>query len=91
MQLLLFTTQVLAWCDDALLSLVVACVRCNQDAVSNAAKVQKFTILPHDFVFAGDDAELTATLKLKRPVVVRKYASYIEAMYDGTGGINVKG
>ena len=53
--------------------------------------MQKFTILPNDFVFAGDDAELTATLKLKRPVVVRKNASYIAAMYDGTGGINVKG
>ena len=73
------------------MSLAVVCVRFHQDAVSNAAKVQKFTVLPHDFVFAGDDAELTATLKLKRPVVVRKYASYIEAMYDGTGGVNVKG
>ena len=61
------------------------------DAVSNAAKVQKFSILPHDFVFAGEDPELTATLKLKRPVVVRKYAAAIEAMYAGTGGINVKG
>lgn len=81
----------LIWCNDELMSLAVVCVRFHQDAVSNAAKVQKFTVLPHDFVFAGDDAELTATLKLKRPVVVRKYASYIEAMYDGTGGVNVKG
>lgn len=76
---------------DGLVALIMAGDLCNQDAVSNAAKVQKFTILPHDFVFAGEDAELTATLKLKRPVVVRKYASYIEAMYDGTGGVNVKG
>ena len=51
------------------------------DAVSNAQKVQKFTILPTDFVPVGADAELTATLKLKRPVVMRKYAKQIEAMY----------
>ncbi|CAK9091176.1 Long-chain-fatty-acid--CoA ligase ACSBG2 (Acyl-CoA synthetase bubblegum family member 2) (Arachidonate--CoA ligase ACSBG2) [Durusdinium trenchii] len=49
---------------------------------SNAARIQKFTILPQDFsVMTG---ELTATLKLKRSVVADKYADIIEALYDSS-------
>ncbi|GBG24983.1 Long-chain-fatty-acid--CoA ligase ACSBG2, partial [Hondaea fermentalgiana] len=47
---------------------------------SNAARIQKFTILPLDFSVATD--ELTATLKLKRSVVADKYDDIIEAFYE---------
>ena len=46
---------------------------------SNAAKIQKFTILPHDF--SSDTDEFTPTYKLKRSVVAQKYANAIKAMY----------
>jgi len=46
---------------------------------SNAAKIQKFTILPIDF--SVQTGELTATLKLKRSVVDEKYEDIIEKMY----------
>mmetsp|Transcript_44319 Transcript_44319/g.96470 ORF Transcript_44319/g.96470 Transcript_44319/m.96470 type:complete len:781 (+) Transcript_44319:49-2391(+) len=47
---------------------------------SNAAKIQKFTILPIDF--SVQTGELTATLKLKRSVVADKYEDIIEKLYD---------
>ncbi|GAB5355514.1 hypothetical protein AAMO2058_000212000 [Amorphochlora amoebiformis] len=47
---------------------------------SNAAKIQKFTILPADFSVAT--GELTSTLKLKRSVAAKKYEKEIKAMYD---------
>jgi long-chain-fatty-acid--CoA ligase ACSBG len=53
----------------------------NDVATSNASRVQKFTILPHDLSLPG--GELTATLKLKRNVVAEKYAVVIDAMYEG--------
>ena len=51
----------------------------NKVAVSNAQKIQKFTILDADFSVPG--GELTATQKLKRAVVDKKYAAVIAAMY----------
>jgi len=53
--------------------------RANAKAVSNAAKIQKFAILPVDFSLSGGD--LTPTLKLKRKAVEAKYAEVIEQMY----------
>merc|ERR1712062_46922 len=53
----------------------------------NAAKIQKFTILPRAFSVLTN--ELTATLKLKRSVVDDKYSAIIDAMYDGVKDVYV--
>eukprot|EP00467_Chlorarachnion_reptans_P011450 CAMPEP_0114506266 /NCGR_PEP_ID=MMETSP0109-20121206/11333_1 /TAXON_ID=29199 /ORGANISM="Chlorarachnion reptans, Strain CCCM449" /LENGTH=747 /DNA_ID=CAMNT_0001684837 /DNA_START=126 /DNA_END=2369 /DNA_ORIENTATION=- len=59
-----------------------AIVETNKDGTccpSNAAKIQRFTILPEDFSITTND--LTPTLKLKRSVVSKKYADMIEKIY----------
>lgn len=53
--------------------------RVNKQAVSNAQKIQKWTVLPTDFSVPGE--ELGPTLKLKRHTVLTKYAVYIESLY----------
>jgi long-chain-fatty-acid--CoA ligase ACSBG len=53
--------------------------RVNMKAASNAQKIQKFSILPHDFSIATE--ELGPTMKLKRNFVAEKYNEIIENFY----------
>jgi long-chain-fatty-acid--CoA ligase ACSBG len=53
--------------------------KANELAISRAAKVQKFAILPTEFSIGG--GEMTPTLKLKRSVVAEKYQDIINDLY----------
>ncbi|XP_060763020.1 long-chain-fatty-acid--CoA ligase ACSBG2-like isoform X2 [Neoarius graeffei] len=54
--------------------------RVNAKAISNAQKVQKWTLLLHDFSISG--GELGPTMKLKRPVVSKMYKEEINKFYE---------
>lgn len=43
-------------------------------------RIKRFTLLPKEFTM--ENGELTNTLKIKRPVINKNYASEIEAMYQ---------
>ncbi|KAL8272129.1 hypothetical protein Esti_003972 [Eimeria stiedai] len=53
--------------------------RANKKAISRAQRVLAWRLLPHDFSVGG--GELTATLKLRRKLVTKKYETLIEQMY----------
>lgn len=50
-----------------------------QDGLASFEKIKKFTLLPREF--SMENGELTNTLKIRRPVINRRYANEIEAMY----------
>ncbi|MEN8124256.1 MAG: long-chain fatty acid--CoA ligase [Bacteroidota bacterium] len=50
-----------------------------QKNFSGFEKIKKFTLLPKEFTI--DAGELTATLKLKRKVIAKKYKELIDKMY----------
>ncbi len=52
-------------------------------AFSRYERVRKFTLVPEEF--NQEAGELTPTLKLKRRVLLAKYADIIDRMYDTTG------
>ncbi|MGH3792289.1 MAG: hypothetical protein ACRDQ9_16155 [Pseudonocardiaceae bacterium] len=49
-------------------------------AVSRAEMIRKFRILPVDFTEEG--GQLTPSLKIKRAVVAKEFATEIEALYS---------
>jgi long-chain-fatty-acid--CoA ligase ACSBG len=77
------TTISAATSDDKLIAAIQAAVDAtNSDescCTNNASKIQKWTILPHDFSVKG--GELTPTLKTKRAVVMTNFEAAIDAMY----------
>ncbi|CAO2641046.1 Long-chain-fatty-acid--CoA ligase ACSBG2 [Lemmus lemmus] len=51
----------------------------NQEAISDAQRIRKWTILEKDFSVRG--GELGPTLKLQRRVITQKYRAQIDSMY----------
>jgi long-chain acyl-CoA synthetase len=56
-------------------------VEAANETVSRVEQIKKWFIVPDEWT--PDGGELTPSLKLKRRVVMDKYANEIEAMYTG--------
>lgn len=65
--------------NEEILRLIKSHVEERQKDLSSYEKIKHFTLLSEPFTMEG--RELTDTLKLRRPVVLQKYADQIEAMY----------
>ncbi len=65
--------------DPALQAAVQEAIDEGNKAVSRAEAVREFRILPEDFTIDG--GEMTPTLKLRRAIVMKKYAGTVEDMY----------
>ena len=74
-------SDILSGPDGKVMSAIQAGIdRANKQAISRAACVQKWTILPLDVSIPG--GELGPTLKLKRFFFNNKYSEAIERLYD---------
>lgn len=51
--------------------------------LSSVEKIRRFAIAPEPFTI--DNGQLTPTLKIRRHVITRNYASVLEALYDKAG------
>lgn len=70
-----------AMTNEKVLKYIQECIdKTNSKAVSRAAHVRKWKLIPTDFSLPG--GELTPTLKLKRKVTENKYKALIEEMYQ---------
>jgi long-chain acyl-CoA synthetase len=69
--------------DPDLLAEVQGAVDEANKAVSKAEAIRKFTILPVDWTEEG--GQMTPSLKLKRAVVMKEFASDVDALYAGGG------
>jgi long-chain acyl-CoA synthetase len=67
--------------DPDLLDAIQAAVDDANKAVSQAESIRRFAVLPEDWT--EETGELTASLKLRRNVVMREYRRQIQDLYDG--------
>jgi long-subunit acyl-CoA synthetase (AMP-forming) len=65
--------------DPALQAQSAAAVESANSHLSRVEQIKRFAVLPTDWLPDGD--ELTPTLKLRRRVIVEKYAAEIDALY----------
>ncbi|MBT8202120.1 MAG: long-chain fatty acid--CoA ligase [Acidimicrobiia bacterium] len=65
--------------DSDLNAAIQAAIDDGNKAVSRAEAVREFRILPDDFTIDG--GEITPTLKLRRAIVMKKYAGMVEEIY----------
>jgi len=66
--------------DEKVKKYVEQCVaETNKKAISNAAKIKSFRLVPVDFTVPG--GELTPTLKLRRGETVKKYQDLVNEFY----------
>ena len=72
---------------DALIQHVRADLQALNKTLNKWETVKKFSILPADLTV--ESGELTPSLKIKRKVVGERYKALIDAMYGGTGGVDV--
>ncbi len=68
--------------DPRVISMVQAAVDELNKGLASYETIKKFAILPRDLTV--EDGELTASLKIKRKVVEKKYASILDGFYAGS-------
>jgi len=66
--------------DERMRAKIAAHVDLVNDKLGSVEQVKRFEILPHDLSMQG--GELTPTLKVKRNVVIDKYADAVKALYS---------